>query len=146
MKIRLDYVTNSSSSSYIVAFKNRYDFDEETLKKYPFLKHYNGEMDRILHYLSRPNWSDTELDFEINTKEELDNFCLEYYCWNGEDFEDWLKTKEAQDHYFLMKNYLDKGYSILKFDIDYSDDYLKEEIHNLINSNDGRAILIEHDY
>ena len=45
-----------------------------------------------------------------------------------------------------MKDYLDKGYSILEFDIDYSDDYLNEEIHNLINSNDGRAILIEEAY
>ena len=145
MKIRLDYVTNSSSSSYIIAFKNGYDFDEETLKKYPFLRHYNGEIERILHYLSKSEWSDTELDFEINTEEDLDNFCKNRYCWSGENFEDWLKTKEAQD-YFLMKDYLDKGYSILEFDIDYSDDYLNEEIHNLINSNDGRAILIEEAY
>lgn len=145
MKIRLDYVTNSSSSSYIIAFKNGYDFDEETLKKYPFLRHYNGEIERILHYLSKSEWSDTELDFEINTEEDLDNFCKDRYCWNGENFEDWLKTKEAQD-YFLMKNYLDKGYSILEFDIDYSDDYLNEEINNLTNSNDGRAILIEEAY
>ena len=143
MKIRLDYVTNSSSSSYIVAFKNEYDFDEETLKKYPFLKHYSGEMDRILHYLAKPNWSDTELDFEINTKEELDDFCLEYYCWN-QSLEEWIE--DNTDFYNQMKDLIEKNYSILKFDIDYSDDYLNEEIHNLTNSNDGRAVLIEEAY
>lgn len=143
MKIRLDYVTNSSSSSYIVAFKNGYDFDEETLKKYPFLRHYNGEIDRILHYLSEPNWSDTELDFEINTKEDLDDFCLEYYCWNR-NLENWIE--DNTDFYNKMKELVEKNYSILKFDIDYSDNYLYEEIRNLINSNDGRAILIEDDF
>lgn len=143
MKIRLDYVTNSSSSSYIVAFKKEYDFDEETLKKYPFLRHYNGEVDGILHYLSKPNWSDTELDLEINTKEELDNFCLEYYCWDR-SLEDWIENNI--DFYNKMKDLIEKNYSILKFDIDHSDYYLNEEIHDLINSNDGRAILIEHDY
>lgn len=143
MKIRLDYVTNSSSSSYIVAFKNGYDFDEETLKKYPFLKHYNGEIDRILHYLSKSDWSDTKIDFEINTEEELNEFCLKYYCWN-QSLENWIEDNTG--FYNKMKDLIEKNYSILQFYIDYSDDYLNEEIHNLINSNDERTILIEEAY
>lgn len=143
MKIRLDYVTNSSSSSYIVAFKNGYDFDEETLKKYPFLKHYNGEIDRILHYLSKSDWSDTKIDFEINTEEELNEFCLKYYCWN-QSLENWIEDNTG--FYNKMKDLIEKNYSILQFYIDYSDDYLNEEIHNLINSNDERTILIKEAY
>lgn len=145
LKIRLDYVTNSSSSSYIVAFKDGYDFDEETLQKYPFLKDYRGERDKIISYLLHTNDYETELKYEINDKEDLDDFCKEYYCYSGEDFKDWLKTKEAQDHYFLMKNYLDKGYSILNFYVGYHDDYLNDELHRLLHLKDGNTILLEED-
>lgn len=144
MKIRLDFVTNSSSSSYIVAFKNGYDFDEETLKKYPFLKHYNGEMDRITNYLLNQDCcSDTSFDFEINTKEELDNFCIKYYCWD-QPLEDWIK--DNVDFYNKMKELIEKKYSIFKINIDYNDSYLYNEIDFLINSNDNRTILIEQLY
>ena len=143
LKIRLDFVTNSSSSSYIVAFKNKYDFDEETLQKYPFLKDYCGEKDKIISYLLHTNDYETELKYEINDKEDLDNFCKEYYCWSGENFEDWLKTEEARDHYLLMKKYLDKGYSILNFYVSYHDGYLNEEIERLTHLKDGNVILLE---
>ena len=143
LKIRLDFVTNSSSSSYIVAFKNKYDFDEETLKKYPFLKDYRGEKDKIISYLLHPNNYETELNYEINNKEDLDDFCKEYYCWNGMKFENWLKTEGAQEYYSQMKSYLDKGYSILNFDVSYHDGYLNEEIDRLIHLKDGNTIILE---
>ena len=38
MKIREDFVTNSSSSSYVIAYKASPNFDEETIQRYPILK------------------------------------------------------------------------------------------------------------
>ena len=42
-----------------------------------------------------------------------------------------------------MKDYLDKGYSILNFDVSYHDGYLNEEIERLIDLKDGNTILLE---
>ena len=48
MKIRNDYVTNSSSSSYVIAYKSLPEIDEETLKRYPFLKNYGKLIETVL--------------------------------------------------------------------------------------------------
>lgn len=50
MKIRTSFVTNSSSSSYVIAYRSLPDFDEETLTKYPFLKTYGQLVEKDFMY------------------------------------------------------------------------------------------------
>lgn len=69
MKIRNDYVTNSSSSSYVIAYKSLPEIDEETLKKYPFLKNYGKLIETVL-FTGGDN--ETNAGTVSRTKEEYD--------------------------------------------------------------------------
>lgn len=57
MKIREDFVTNSSSSSYVIAYKASPNFDEETIQRYPILKGFTTVLESVL--LAANDYGDT---------------------------------------------------------------------------------------
>ena len=48
MKLRTDFVTNSSSSSFVIAYKEFPNLDEDILNRYPFLRNINEMVEKIL--------------------------------------------------------------------------------------------------
>ena len=139
MKIRSDYVTNSSSSSYVIAYRSLPEFDDETLAKYPFLKNYGKMIEKVL-FAAGDN--DTTAGEVARTKEEYDKWFLDNYSWKNTTIEElleddrWLKAR-----YNKAIEYLEKGFNILSKNVDYNDEYCANMLDELAKDEENFVIL-----
>ena len=140
MKIRSDYVTNSSSSSYVIAYKTLPEIDEETLTKYPFLKNY-GKLIETTLFTEGDN--DTTAGVVSRTKEEYDkNFVSEYGWKKDSTVESILEDDDyLNDMYNRAVEYLEKGFNILDKRVDYNDTYCSNMIKELAEDKENFVIL-----
>lgn len=140
MKIRSDYVTNSSSSSYVIAYKTIPEIDEETLTKYPFLKNYGKLIEKVL-FTEGDN--DTTAGVVSRTKEEYDkNFVSEYGWKKDSTVESILEDDDyLTDMYNRAVEYLEKGFNILDKRVDYNGTYCSNMIKELAEDKENFVIL-----
>ena len=133
MKTRSDFVTNSSSSSFVLAMKAMPDIDKDTLKKYPFLKAYMQLVEKV--------FDSGEL---IKTKEELDQWFMHEYGYPNTTLEALLGDDEyLQPDYMEMADKIDTGYWLWCADVDYDEETMREIIYSLKDGNN--FILIKSD-
>jgi hypothetical protein len=121
MKIKSDFITNSSSSSFIIAIKKFPEIDNETVEKYPFLKFYHKLVKDFLQGDSYEDENGLLYSFGVKTVEELD-----------QEYE--LKSFNER------KEYLSKGYKILSLDVEYSEE-TREGLIRSLNDKENFIIL-----
>lgn len=140
MKIRTDFVTNSSSSSFIVAYKTPDNIEEDIIKRYPFIKHYQKLIDFIIDADSN---FDTDAGVLFKTREHWDEYIVENYSWGDKttldailNDSDWLKKV-----YDDVVKYLANGYAVFRKYVGYTDESLSELIDDLARDNDDFIII-----
>lgn len=132
MKTRLDFVTNSSSSSFIICIKGVPEVEQSVLDKYPCIKNYVTKLEQII-----TNGSNQVL----RNAAELDDFFLNYYGW-GVPMEELLAEEpslaEVYDDYSRR---IADGYTIFIREVDYNDEGTRYFLETLKDS--GDTIIME---
>lgn len=124
MKLRTDFVTNSSSSSFVVAYKNKLDIDEETERKYPFIQEFYNNV--IEEFINSDDGYETETGEIISSKNELDEWLDDRYNYDGyyKSIEEIIKEEVEEDVYKECIKAIDDGYLIVVKEIGYGDESL----------------------
>ena len=136
-KFRFSFVTNSSSSSFVVAYKSLPEIDEETIKKYPFLKNYSSMIEKLL--LTETEYTSKGDIFK--TKDEIEKYMLwNYSCDTIEE----LKEEIGEELYNKIMKYINNGFNILLKYVDYNDECFINMIEQATEDNDNFVILEEY--
>ena len=133
MKIRSDFVTNSSSSSYVIAYKG---LDAN----HPSIKSLNKMIEIVL--FSDGGYETTRGE-KVRTIDELDSYMVDTYGYSDLNTIDKLLSADSyakKIHTECVKA-LNEGYTILFKDVGYSDETLSALLHDIANEDIGVKIL-----
>lgn len=133
MKIRSDFVTNSSSSSYVIAYKG---LDTP----HPSIKSLNKMIEIVL--FSDGGYETTRGE-KVRTIDELDSYMVDTYGYSDLNTIDKLLSADSyanKIHTECVKA-LNEGYTILFKDVGYSDETLSALLHDIANEDIGVKIL-----
>ncbi len=143
MKIRNDFVTNSSSSSFVIAFKGLPNIDEDTITKYPFLESYQKIVKDAIFGNNSASYETTETEVFENLI-DLRRHLFESYGYGYRTFEELCKEDSwVRSIYKKCVKKMEEGYKILTKNVGYGD--YREDLFYELESDDFVVLLGEHE-
>lgn len=144
MKKRIDFVTNSSSSCYVIAYKSDIDIDEDTKKKYPFIKLY----DRLIQSIAdAEDYIDTDKATVYKTLEDYTVDFLDRYLYYGSSISEIVENNEyAGEEYEQAKSYFENGYFVMRKRVGDHNNSLIDVIKTMSCDNDNFIVLSGDEY
>ena len=137
MKIISDFITNSSSSSYVIMYKKKPEIRQEILDEYPFLQTFMAIIEKCMFN----NDDDTSI---FSTIDEYNVYFMENYSYYGETIEEILEYLGDDDSIVRMYNRYSKklkeGYGMILRDIDDHDTTMIDIIEKM---HDGENFIVE---
>lgn len=132
MKIRNDYVTNSSSSSYVIAFNN----DESHQANMAYKR-------MIDAFVNCEDYDETRKGKIITGKEAWNEYFLDYYGWGQDSIEELLEDegKHLSDKYNIISEKVSQGFALIVKSVSNSDEGMHNFISLLGEDNDDFIIL-----
>lgn len=121
MKTRNGFVSNSSSTSYIIAI-------QKVLSDCPHCKRHDID---LINYLQNSNESDNAVH-ETNAKELVSNIARD----------DWRENEEKNKVIKKIQSY-DDTWNIIHIDISYHDETAQHTLDNLVRSGNAEIIIHE---
>ena len=142
MKTRSDFVTNSSSSSFVIAYRNLPEFDNDTITKYPFLKNYDRLIQKALFAEGNNNTTSGRV---FKSKEEWDEYIVENWGWKDHETVENVLAEETGlvDVYNKTVELLSKGFYVLDKSVDYNDEYCSSMLKALAEDEENFIIIDE---
>lgn len=121
MKVRADFVTNSSSSSYIISAKLTDNEDVTIL------------LENILNSISH---------YTVSNKEELDRFIIDEYSYGSIDTVEKIIEDDSyvEEKYNKLLEAINNNESLHFYNIDYEDDAFGKILYAIEKSNFGKVL------
>ena len=114
-KIRSGFVSNSSSSSFILPVSG------DITDKFTITITLN-DLKRMMSF------GESSIDALISNKQELDFYIVDQYGWRDQSLEQVLESKYVKEKYDDLLAIINSGKSVLVGDIDYSDSAMEDFI------------------